>query len=272
MEPYKIDYHLHCHASFDSEASLSDMVEALLQRGFQEVCFTDHWDIMEKTPSTQIFDFEERDQELEKVIEKYRGKMKIRKGVELGQPWKNKKQTDEFMKISDGKLDYIIGSIHNLYQDDDLGWSDFTTCDLKKIYEDYIDALIDMVKNYEFDMLGHITYPSRYMLENNQIHYDLTPHYEQFEYLFLTAVDHGIGIEINTSGFFRGLMDLMPTEKLIDLYRQCGGELITVGSDAHRPQHAGIGNEKAMEVLKRLGFSYYCSFENRKPIMHKVGD
>ncbi len=270
MEQYKIDYHLHCYASFDSEASLSDMTEVLIQKGFKEICFTDHWDIMEKTPSAQIFAFEERDQELDQVINKYREKIRIRKGVELGQPWKNKRQTDEFMKISTGKLDYIIGSVHNLYHDEDLGWSDFTMCDLRKIYEDYIDALIDMTKNYDFDMLGHITYPSRYMLENNRICYDLTPHYEQFEYLFQTVVDQGKGIEINTSGFFRGLKDLMPAEKLIALYRQCGGELITIGSDAHRPEHAGVGNEKAMEALERLGFSYYCSFENRKPVMHKV--
>ncbi len=270
MDEYKIDYHLHCHASFDSEASIVDMVETLMQKGFKEICFTDHWDIMEKTPSTQIFEFDDRNDELDNVIEQYNGKIKIRKGVELGQPWKNKIQTDEFMRMSDGKLDYIIGSIHNLYSDDDLGWSDFSKCDLKKIYEDYIEALVDMTKNNDFDMLGHITYPSRYMLENNKIRYDLKPHYEQFEYLFKTAIKKGIGIEINTSGFFRGLMDLMPDQKLIELYKECGGKLITIGSDAHRPLHAGVGNEKGMEILKRTGFKYYCSFEKRKPIMHKV--
>lgn len=264
MVRYKIDYHTHCHASFDSEATIEDMVVSAIGRGFSEICITDHWDIMIQTPSTQIFDFEQRDIELEKIKRKYQDAIILKKGMEFGQPFKNDIQVKEILEKADGNLDFIIGSIHNLYGDEDVAFTDFYNTDLRKLYDDYIDKLILMVEKYEFDILGHITYPSRYMFEKANIHYDLSPHMDRFEDLFKKTIHCGKGIEINTSGYFRGLEKLMPDRELLKLYKECGGELITVGSDAHRPEHVGGGFEQAIQALFDCDFAYYTVYEKRK--------
>ena len=46
-----------------------------------------------------------------------------------------------------------------------------------------------------------------------------------------------------------------------------GGELITVGSDAHTPEYLGYGFEQARELLKSCGFRYYTVFHHRKAEM-----
>lgn len=267
----KIDYHLHCHASFDSQAPIEDMVERAIENNFSEICFTDHWDIMIQNPSTQIFDYEARDRELTEIAEKYRDIIQIRKGMELGQPYKNPEQTAAIMKIAAEGLDYVIGSIHNLFGDEDLAFCNFREHNLKELYDMYIDQLILMAREYDFDMLGHITYPSRYMFEKQQICYDMTSHMEHLEELFYELVKRGKGIEVNTSGYFRGLGTTMPDPDIIRLYRQCKGELITIGSDSHAPQNLGVGFAYGLQNIQEAGFSFYVSYQNRKPVFHKIG-
>ena len=98
--------------------------------------------------------------------------------------------------------------------------------------------------------------------------------YEKYADLFdpiLEAIlEKGKGIELNTGGFRKGLKEFHPCNGVLKAYREKGGEIITVGSDAHRPQDMGSDFALAAEVLKECGFSYYCTFEKRKPAFHKL--
>ena len=44
----------------------------------------------------------------------------------------------------------------------------------------------------------------------------------------------GKGIELNTGGFKYGLGHPNPCEDIIKRYKELGGEIITLGSDAHK--------------------------------------
>ena len=39
-------------------------------------------------------------------------------------------------------------------------------------------------------------------------------------------------------------------------YRELGGEIVTVGADAHRPEHVAYDFERAGEILRSCGFRY----------------
>ena len=52
--------------------------------------------------------------------------------------------------------------------------------------------------------------------------------------IFNVIIPEGKGIELNTSGVRYGLANGMPSDDILNLYKQCGGEIITLGSDAHR--------------------------------------
>ena len=83
-------------------------------------------------------------------------------------------------------------------------------------------------------------------------------------------IEKGKGIEINTGGFKYGLGHPNPTEDIIARYRELGGEIITVGADAHKPEHVAFDFEKVSGILKEAGFSYYTVFKNRKPEFVKL--
>ena len=46
-----------------------------------------------------------------------------------------------------------------------------------------------------------------------------------------------------------------------------GGELITIGSDAHVPERIAGCFEETAEILRSLGFSHYAVYRERKPLM-----
>ena len=81
----------------------------------------------------------------------------------------------------------------------------------------------------------------------------------------------GKGIELNTAGFKYGLGFAHPHISILKRYKELGGEVITVGSDAHQPENIAYDFDRAKEVLKDSGFKYYTEFKGRKPIFIQVG-
>lgn len=63
---------------------------------------------------------------------------------------------------------------------------------------------------------------------------------------------------------------LLPSRDILELYKQMGGEIITVGSDAHRPERVGDRIDEAYDLLKDIGFNYVTTFKERKPEFHKL--
>ena len=81
-------------------------------------------------------------------------------------------------------------------------------------------------------------------------------------------VKKGKGMEINTSGVDR-CGDFLPTEEFFRRFKELGGEIVTVGSDAHTADRVGQYSVRACEMMKDI-FGYVCTFENREPIFHKL--
>ena len=59
-------------------------------------------------------------------------------------------------------------------------------------------------------------------------------------------------------------------ESVLRLYRELGGEIITLGTDAHGPQFVGCAVRERQELLRRCGFSRFCTFEKQNPIWHEL--
>lgn len=75
----------------------------------------------------------------------------------------------------------------------------------------------------------------------------------------------GKGIEVNTAGFKYGLGHPNPTEDILSRYHELGGEILTVGADAHKPEHVAYDFDRIPSILKAAGFKYYTVFKNRQP-------
>jgi histidinol-phosphatase (PHP family) len=81
----------------------------------------------------------------------------------------------------------------------------------------------------------------------------------------MVLIEHGKGLECNTGGLRYGLSQPNPSRRILKRYRELGGEIITIGSDAHTPDYLGYGFQECRRFLLRCGFRYYTVFHGRKP-------
>ncbi|MGN0204016.1 MAG: histidinol-phosphatase HisJ family protein [Coprococcus sp.] len=279
---YLADYHMHSKYSFDGSEELDVMCEQAIRRGLSEIAITDHVDIYTGLPYGELMNFEVPGSvktymdvaglygELEAVRDRYAGRLTVKVGAELGQPRVNPQAARDFLADYGERLDFIIGSIHNMEEDLDVYYYDFEKIDVAKMYDHYVDWLLELAQNGDFDVMGHLTYPLRYMFERNQMRLNLKPYEEKFRLLFKYLTEKGRGIELNVSGLYRAMRDTMPPMQLLKLYRECGGEIITIGSDAHKAENIGLFQKEAREMLMEAGFRYMTIFAQRKPDFIKL--
>ena len=93
-------------------------------------------------------------------------------------------------------------------------------------------------------------------------------HRELIDEILKVVAQKGKGLEMNTSGVDR-CGGFLPTADYFRRFKELGGEIITVGSDAHTANRVGQYTFDACEILKEI-FGYVCTFEGRKPVFHKL--
>ncbi len=262
------DDHLHTSFSFDGKAQPEAVCRAAIERGLSEITLTDHMDIFSDKPYTYILDCDRWYVTMKELAEKYGNELRVHVGIELGQPQCNPGEARAFLEKY--PLDFIIGSVHNMENDIDVFDYDFKALDYRQVYANYVRWLKELALGYDFDIMGHVTYPSRYIYAQTGVKADVMALREQFAEIFKILIESGRGIELNLSGLARGQGDTMPEGDLLRLYRECGGEIITLGSDAHVAEQVGSVAARGQELLKAAGFKYITYFEGRKPQFVKI--
>lgn len=268
-----IDQHMHTDTSIDSNAPMSSMAAAAEAAGLDAVCFTDHCDLIYSNkadmPDPDCYkDWSRALLEYDKLKNNFQGNVKARIGIELG----GINQDPERAKTSyeTPNLDLVIGSIHSI-----RNYTDFYMIEFKSIehcYEladQYIDEYIETAHLGYYDILAHLGYTNRYMMKYGYM-VDYSRFYDKLRYLFKIVIESGKGIELNTSGLRQGIGTTFPDLGILKLYKECGGEIITLGSDAHRPQDVAGHFKEGFELLKQVGFKYYCEFQSHKSSFIKL--
>lgn len=263
---YLVNYHVHSICSPDADYPMTEMVAAAEKAGVDELCFTDHCDVVDcHGKIIEDFDFEPLRQQFYSI----KSPVRLKFGIELGQAVRNIHLADKI--ISNPELDFIIGSNHNAPGDVDFYFKKYSD---KKVCLDMMEAyLLEELKLADtdyYDVLGHLTYPQRYMNARDGVDVDFSPFADLIKEIFLKVVQNGRGIELNTSGYRNNKGEPMPPERFLRLYKQCGGEIITIGSDAHFPEHIASGLDKGLALLSKCGFEYITVFSKRKPEFIKI--
>jgi len=263
----KTDYHTHTSHSFDGANSMEEMIEAAIGEGVSEIAFTDHVDVAIVCPLYQPpQDFAAYKAEFDGLREKYAGKIELVYGVEISL---FKDASDGIGEFLDRDFEFIIGSVHDLTVGDVYSPEFCGERGKKEIYRLYFEEMLENVKNVKnIDVLGHMDYIERYADCGKA---DKTADYSDFmeiiDEIFKIIIKERKGIEINTSGFRYGLGHTHPCGRILRRYRELGGEIITIGSDAHCVEHVGAGFDDAVEALRAAGFKAYSVYRGRKPRM-----
>lgn len=259
------DFHIHSSLSFDSQTDAKKIAQAAAKKGLREICFTDHWDHLPcPNDAHSLFSLEDYSSTYDSL---YVDGLVIRKGVEMGlNEWNVSECRSLLAKRS---FDIVIGSVHFVDGYDPYDkeyWQGRTT---EESYVRYLERVLECVKLHDdFDVLGHLTYVCK--SPNNPHPHPLkyAQHSDISDEIMRTLVAKGKGMEINTSGVDKGV-DFLPSADFFRRFRELGGEIVTVGSDAHDDTRVGAHVNQALEILKDV-FGHVCTYESRRPKFHKL--
>ena len=273
------DMHMHTWFSTDSEACPRDMADEAVRKGLKTICFTDHFDKDDLEWGEEgIFDVDAYFVEMQKLQEEYAGKLNIRIGIELGLRTYLKDYYEELTKKY--PFDFVIGSVHNVpYKKDAEGNILYTDPAAEKLFTDRTDkeayrlmmeTTLENVRTSDcFQTLGHLDYVVRYG-KSREKEYSYTDYADIIDEILKLLIEKEKGLEVNSAGLKYGLPFAHPHPDVLKRYHELGGEIITIGADAHTPDKIGYAFDKAADVLRECGFSYYAVFKNRRPVFHKL--
>lgn len=259
----KADFHLHSSFSGDSDTAPEQVIEAGLKSGLSALCFTDHYDAC--YPYDDVcFDLDTDAYllRISRLQEQYRAQIPIGFGVELGM----KPELGSLYRpyVRQYPFDFVIASTHLVDEMDPYYpdfWNTYTPGDSVRRY---LEITLENIQNFDdFDVYGHLDYIIRYIpREERKSLYTLCR--DLVDEILRLLISGGKGIEVNTGGYKAGLGAPNPCPEILRRYRELGGEIITMGSDAHTAEYVGSCMEEAQEILRSCGFRYFTVFWGRR--------
>lgn len=240
----KQNLHIHSNYSFDSKMTLETIAQVLIADGIYYGGIADHVDFKyDKDPQEVIKNLKIRNKEIDRINNKYNGKIKLLKAVEIGSPHLYKKEVEMLNELD---LDYIMGSIHDI--DRNVTTS---TAKRSKTYN-YYEEMLKMVEANQIDVVGHIDYINRYYGSDYS---DET----QLNRIFYQMKANNIITEINTSASRRinEIQPFFPSIPKIKSYSKTHDKVI-IGSDAHQEDELLDNLDDAIRI---------AGFYNLRPVI-----
>ena len=284
------DYHLHCEYSDDSNEPMENQIKKAITLGLDEMCFTDHvdygikrdWDDPEGIIIRHAI---EHGKEVDLVLanvnypkyfealnmyqKKYASSISIKKGLEFGIQSITVDAYGKLYASYQDDLDFILFSMHQV-NNLEFWTQDFQKGKTQKEYNDeyYKEIYQTMQMFHHYSCLAHLDLMARY--DENGI-YPFENEKDIIAEILKYAIRDGKGIEINTSSWKYGLKDTQPSRAILKLYKDLGGKIITVGSDAHETKYLASHIKDAYAILKNeIGINEICTFDHMQPIFHKI--
>ncbi len=274
------DYHVHSMFSDDSWYTPEKVVEDAWKSNLDEICFTDHVDYgikpdWEDALSAKVMegqrvlnvDYEAYFPCIADLRDRWADRISIKAGLEFGVQTHTIPQFNALWNKYADEFDFVLLSIHQ------VGDLEFWTGEFQEgrtqeeynlaYYQELYDvatsfahwsvlAHVDLIKRY--DPAGIVNFPANRDLVAATLEHTIT---------------RGKGIELNTSSVRYGLTDSQPAREILELYRDLGGNVITLGSDSHRPEHLGAYIRHFQHYLASLGFEGFHTFDKMEPAFHR---
>ncbi len=273
------DYHVHCMFSDDSWYAPERVCEDAWKNNLDEICFTDHVDygikpdwedalqakVMEGQRVLNV-DYDAYFPCIADLRKEWAGRLAVKCGLEFGVQTHTIPQFDALWNRWGDQLDFVLLSIHQV-GDLEFWTGEFQEGRSQEEYNRaYYQELFDVATTFEhWSVLAHVDLIKRYdpsgalgFPTNRDLVAATLEH----------AIAQGKGIELNTSSVRYGLADSQPAREILELYRDLGGTIITLGSDSHAPEHLGAYLRHFQHYLVSLGFEGFHTYDRMVPAFH----
>ncbi|MGL5000505.1 MAG: histidinol-phosphatase HisJ family protein [Cetobacterium sp.] len=265
------DYHIHSNFSGDSIENLDKICKRAIELGLKEIAITDHMDLDVKENSNNTnftLNLDEYIPTILKLKDFYKKDLDIKIGMEFGIQKHLGNLGDDIIKKN--PFDFIISSVHSvdrLLVDQKEFWNEKTKNDAHDKY--FLEILKSLQSFNNFSVVGHLDFISRYGVDKNK-NIDYIRYRDIMDEILKTLIIKGKGIEINTSGIRYNENRFYPCDDIVKRYFELGGEIITIGSDAHKSSHIGNDFKKVYDFLENIGAKYISSFDKLDVSFKKI--
>lgn len=269
-----VDMHTHSEHSHDSECPIRDMAQEEIKHGTYGFAVTDHCDMRACERKDVTIHIKESVKDAENLREEYQQKenptVQIFSGVELGESIWYPQVRKQLLQSCD--YDVVIGSAHVvIYKEYDKAYSriDFSETAEEELYgflEKYLDDVLKTVQIVPCDIAAHLLCPLRYINGKYGRNIDGKRLEGKIREILKVVIRQGIALEINTSCMQDEDVDWFEQDWLLGVYKEMGGFLVTIGSDAHVCENAARKFDRAVALLRKHGFRNCFYYKKRKSI------
>jgi histidinol-phosphatase (PHP family) len=261
--------HVHSTCSGDAVSSITEYVQRAVALGLTEVGFCEHVDFDPRDQDCDYLDLNHYDREIAAARFAAPG-VGLRQGVEIAYQSSREDEIRDWLAAH--PWDYVVTSIHVLDYVD--GWAIVSEPDTtgkyfpyhtqQQAYVPYFEELLRAARSGLGEILGHFDLVKRYGV-GYYGPFEPSAFKDAIRAVLCAAIESGIGLEINTSGLRQSPGEPYPALTVLGWYRELGGELLTIGSDAHHADDLGAGVAEAMDMARAAGFRAIATFEQRQP-------
>lgn len=261
------DCHVHTNISYNGISTISEYLEEAKEKNIDEITFTEHYDIQNGRDTLDI------DYYLNEYIKYFKdSRAKTNFGLEIDL------HKEKLYRISDTivryPFDFIVGSFRIDCKKDMLFDSSFFDGYTRhEVYLNYFREVLDNIKAYdnEYDVYSGFDYILRYgEYPEKRINYE--NYKDILDEILIDLIKKNKGIEINTSGIRYGIDNVHPNINILKRYKELGGKIVTIGSDAHKASNLGCDFDIAINMLQEVGFDEVAVYHKRKPDFVKIKD
>jgi len=266
--PVLVDLHVHSTCSGDGVSSIEEYARRAEVLGLVEVGYCEHVDLDPRDRGYGFFDPGRYDQEMAAARAAVHG-VRLRQGVEI--TYQVELEESLVAWLARHPWDYVVASVHLVDYTD--GWAIisepgavgayFADHSQRQAYGPYFSELLRAAQSGLGDVLGHLDLVKRYGVRQYGP-LDPVVFEEEIREILRTAAHRGMGLEINTSGLRQSPGEPYPALTVLRWFRELGGEVLTVGSDAHHADDLGGGITQALEMAQEAGFRTIATFEERR--------
>ena len=260
------DYHLHSHYSCDSQATMAEQCASAVAKGLPEIGFSDHFDLHPLDECSGYFKLAEWAAELDRARAEFADRLIVRAGIELGEPHIYRAETQALLQAY--PFDYALGSLH--WVGDEIVFDpQYFQRPADEAFGLFFEELERMTRAGGFDVLSHFDVVVRMGLPLYG-EYDPRRYAEVIRAVLKNCIAHGIALDVNSQGLRSRCKVLTPDVEVLRWYVELGGERVTLGSDAHKPEHIGADLRVALDAIQTAGLKYVTQFEQRQARLVKI--